>query len=92
MGYAWALAFSKTNSIFMALGFHLGWNFTFNTIFSHGPLGEGLLISKGGAVISNWFSLVGLWIVPVIVFLFVKYLVPSENEVKSKANQAGLEP
>jgi hypothetical protein len=87
MGYAWALAFSKTNSIFMPVGFHLGWNFTFNTIFSHGPLGDGLLISKGGAVISDWFSLVGLWIVPLIIFLFVNYLVPSEKEVKTTANR-----
>ncbi|REG82479.1 CPBP family intramembrane glutamic endopeptidase [Algoriphagus antarcticus] len=79
MGYAWALAFAKTNSIFIALGLHLGWNFTFNTIFSHGPLGEGLLISTGGNAISDWFSLVGLWLVPVIVFLVVKYFVPSES-------------
>lgn len=91
MGYAWALAFSKTNSIFMALGFHLGWNFMFNSIFSHGPSGEGLLIANDGGKISDWFSLVGLWIVPVIVFLIVKYLVPSENsgltekEVKTTA-------
>ena len=91
MGYAWALAFSKTNSIFMPLGLHLGWNFTFNTIFSHGPLGEGFLMSKGGNMISNWFSLVGLWVVPVIIFLIVKYLVRKENcelteEVKTTAN------
>jgi membrane protease YdiL (CAAX protease family) len=79
MGYAWALAFSKTNSIFMPLGLHLGWNFTFNTIFSKGPLGGGLLISKGGSLISDWFSLVGLWVIPMIVFLIIKYLVQAES-------------
>lgn len=84
MGYSWALAFSKTKSIFMPLGLHLGWNFTFNTIFSYGPLGEGLIISKGGSIISDWFSLIGLWVVPLIVFLFVKYLVPAENENLTK--------
>jgi uncharacterized protein len=78
MGYAWALAFSKTNSIFLPLGLHLGWNFTFNTIFSNGPLGKGLIISKGGYIISDWYSLIGLWVVPLIIFLIVKYMVPSE--------------
>lgn len=84
MGYAWALAFSKTNSIFMPLGLHLGWNFTFNTIFSNGPLGKGLLISKGGYAISDWYSLIGLWVVPLIIFLMVKYMVPSEYNGKSE--------
>lgn len=79
MGYAWALAFSKTQSVFMPLGLHLGWNFTFNTVFSKGPLGDGLLISSGGNMISDWFSLIGLWGAPLIVLLVVKYLVPSEN-------------
>ena len=79
MGYAWALAFSKTKSIFLPLGLHLGWNFTFNTIFSKGPLRNGLLISEGGNIISDWFSLIGLWGVPVILLLIIKYCVPKEN-------------
>ena len=82
MGYGFALAFSKTKSILMPLGLHLGWNFTFNTIFSHGPLGKGLLLTEGGEKISDWFSLIGLWLVPVLVFLFVKYLVPSEKDIR----------
>lgn len=76
MGYAWALAFSKTKSIFLPLGLHLGWNFTFNTIFSKGPLQNGLLISEGGTTISDWFSLIGLWGVPIMIFLIIKYGVP----------------
>ncbi len=79
MGYAWALAFSKTNSIFMPIGLHLGWNFTFNTFFSKGPLGEGVLIAKDGNIISDWYSLVGLWVVPIIVLLIIKYLVQTED-------------
>ncbi|MCX2741083.1 CPBP family intramembrane glutamic endopeptidase [Pontibacter anaerobius] len=79
MGYAWALAFSKTHSIFMPIGLHLGWNFTFNTIFSKGPLGDGLLVSSGGNMISDWFSLISLWGVPITVLLIVKYLVRLDN-------------
>lgn len=86
MGYAWALAFSKTKSIFLPLGLHLGWNFTFNTIFSKGPLRNGLLVSEGGTKINDWFSLVGLWGVPLIVLLIINYWVPKENtEVTGKA-------
>lgn len=74
MGYAWALAFAKTRSIMMPLGFHLGWNMLHNTIFSMGPLGAGLISSSGGIQIANWFSLIGLLGVPVIVILFVRYV------------------
>ncbi len=79
MGYAWALAFAKTRSILTPVGFHLGWNFTFNSIFSRGPLGVGLLHSHGGQPLSDWFSLVGLWGVPIIMFVVVNYLIPREN-------------
>lgn len=79
MGFAWALAFSKTKSIAMPTGLHLGWNFTFNSIFSNGPLGNGILLSESEKVISDWFSLIGLWIVPLIVLLFVKRFVPKKE-------------
>jgi membrane protease YdiL (CAAX protease family) len=80
MGYAWAWAFAKTGSIAMPIGLHLGWNFTFNTIFSNGPLGNGLLLTKSDITVPEWFSLVGLWGVPLIVLLFVKYFVKWEAE------------
>lgn len=79
MGYAWAMAFSKTNSIFLPLGLHLGWNFTFNTIFSHGPLGEGIFIYGGGNIITEWFSLVGLWVIPLVMILLIKFWPPTLN-------------
>ncbi|WP_439880075.1 CPBP family intramembrane glutamic endopeptidase [Pontibacter sp. MBLB2868] len=79
MGYAWGLTFSKTNSIAMPIGFHLGWNFTFNTIFSKGPLGEGLLILSNDKVISSWFSLLGLLVVPLLLLVFVKFLNQSSQ-------------
>ncbi|NCP84296.1 MAG: CPBP family intramembrane metalloprotease [Bacteroidetes bacterium] len=83
MGYAWSLSFYKTKSILMPIGLHLGWNFTFNTIFSKGPLGAGFLISEGGRTLSDWFSLVGLWIVPVIVLLIIKYWIPTETNLSN---------
>ncbi|WP_232424833.1 CPBP family intramembrane glutamic endopeptidase [Algoriphagus resistens] len=92
MGYAWALAFSKTKSIFLPMGLHLGWNFTFNTIFSKDPLQKGLLVSEGRIIISDWFSLIGLWGVPVILLVIIKFSIQKENteltvkEVKTTPN------
>lgn len=85
MGYAWAWAFSKTKSIMMAFGLHLGWNFIYNTIFSKGPLGELVLISKGGNELTDWVSLLnfvsGLIIVPILVLIYVRYFVKKEMEI-----------
>ena len=82
MGYAWAWAFSKTKSILLPFGLHLGWNFVYNTIFSKGPLGELLLISEGGNELTNWISLLnfvsGLIIVPVFVLIFINYFTEKE--------------
>lgn len=87
MGYAWAWAFSKTRSIMLSFGLHLGWNFVYNTIFSNGPLGELTLISKGGNELTDWFSLLnfvsGLIIVPIIVLIYIKYFVKEETEIKT---------
>ncbi len=83
MGYAWALAFSKTKSILLPLGLHLGWNFTVNSIFSKGPLGEGLLLSQGGGAINELFSLVGLCLVPILVLIYVQFLVFDEKNIET---------
>lgn len=83
MGYAWALAFAKTKSMAMPTGLHFGWNVTLNTVFSRGPLASGLLIPVGGNPLSDFFSLVGLWLVPAIVLLFVMKGVKSEPAPES---------
>lgn len=84
MGYAWAWAFSKTKSIMLPFGLHLGWNFIYNTIFSKGPLGELVLISKGGNTLTDWASLLnfttGLILVPIVVLVYVRYAVKEETE------------
>lgn len=87
MGYAWAWAFSKTNSIMLPFGLHLGWNFIYNTIFSKGPLGELVLVSQGGTELTDWTSLLnftsGLVIVPIFVLIYVRYFVKEEVALKT---------
>ena len=91
MGYAWAWAFSKTKSIMLPFGLHLGWNFIYNTIYSNGPLGELLLIQKGGNELTDWLSLLnfisGLVIVPIFVLIYVKYFVNKEMEINTIAKK-----
>ena len=83
MGYAWAWAFAKTKSIMLPLGFHLGWNFIHNTIFSKGPLGELVLTSQGGNELSDWTSLLnfilGLILVPILLLIYVRYFIKEET-------------
>jgi len=83
MGYAWAWAFSKTKSIMVPFGLHLGWNFMYNTIFSKGPLGELVLISKDGNELTDWISLLnfvsGLVIVPILVLIYVRYFIKKRS-------------
>jgi membrane protease YdiL (CAAX protease family) len=87
MGYAWACAFSKTKSILLPFGLHLGWNFVHNTVFSKGPLGDLILISKGGNELTDWISLlnftIGLIIVPALVLIYVKYFIVQELETQT---------
>ena len=83
MGYAWAWAFAKTKSIMLPFGFHLGWNFIHNAIFSKGPLGELVLTSQGGNELSVWTSLLnfvlGLILVPILLLIYVRYFIKEEE-------------
>ena len=90
MGYAWAWAFSKTKSLMLPFGLHLGWNFIYNSIFSKGPLGDLLLVSQGGNELGDWTSLLnfvsGLVIVPILVLIYVRYFVKKETGIKTMHN------
>lgn len=79
MGYAWALAFSKSESILLPLALHLGWNFTLNTIFSKGPLGELVISMSLGNQLTGWLSLLDFLIpmvfVPILMLLYVHHFI-----------------
>ncbi len=83
MGLALALGFSKTKSIVLPIGLHLGWNVFYNSVFSKGPLGDLLFISILGNELNGMNSLInfltGMILVPSLVLFFVSYF-PWKNE------------
>ncbi len=84
MGYAWAWAIAKTGSILLPFGFHLGWNMTYNTLFSKGPLGLLIMELEGRQPLSQsvnlFYYLLGSIGIPILLLLFLHFFVPkSEN-------------
>ena len=68
-GAVWAYSYFKTNSIFLALGFHIAWNFCSTLFLDNQPFGELLLYQSSMIPIANeWLNL---------VFQFAKGLAPS---------------
>ncbi|MGD7054218.1 CPBP family intramembrane glutamic endopeptidase [Sutcliffiella horikoshii] len=75
-GLVWAYAFSKTKSIALPIGLHLGWNFTFNSIFSKGPWGEQILVPDKVEFISNSIlNIVVYFVLPYVVVPIVTWLL-----------------
>lgn len=76
MGYIFALAYAKTNSLYLPIGLHFGWNFINTMIFSQGPIGNQLLILKKGdffSLIENIIvMLVQFLVFPLLAFLYIK--------------------
>ena len=73
MGYVFALAYEKTNSIILPIALHFGWNLVNNTVFSNGPNGITILESVQGNApfpLSGYYDLISLgW------YLFIPSLV-----------------
>ena len=81
VGYVWAFTFYKTNSIFLALGFHLGYNLLMTMFYESMPYGELIFqeLSKTKLVDWDWllFHLVKGLFPSVITLVFVKYIFNS---------------
>jgi hypothetical protein len=88
MGYVLALSYAKTNSLYLPVGLHFGWNFFNNVIFSQGPLGNQLLILEAGERFSVFENVivfvVSTFLLPFCAFFYIKQL--KSEKVNYEAN------
>jgi membrane protease YdiL (CAAX protease family) len=68
-GFMFAYAYAKTNSLYLPIGLHFGWNFVNVVIFSNGPLGQQLLIWSNGGELTLVHS--------IILFIFQTFALPA---------------
>jgi membrane protease YdiL (CAAX protease family) len=77
MGLVLAYGYSKTFSLYLPIGIHLGWNLTQIFIFSEGPIGNGLLISSepGGFRTNSYFIYFSVTFLPILGALVTNYIL-----------------
>jgi uncharacterized protein len=84
MGLLLAYGYSKTFSLYIPVGIHLGWNLTQQFIFSDGPLGKQLFIEvlPRPNVTVSYFNYFTMLLVPVIcVFVINFWLIKKHRQV-----------
>ena len=87
MGYVFAAAYVKTNSIILPIGMHLGWNWINNTVFSNGPNGIQVLAADKRVPLEGLnaiFSLSLYLIIPFVILAFVKSKIIKDSETIQK--------
>jgi membrane protease YdiL (CAAX protease family) len=77
MGLLLAYGYSKTFSLYIPIGIHLGWNITQTFIFSQGPIGNGVLIAANGNNFQtdSYFTFILITFAPVALALLVSFLL-----------------
>lgn len=76
-GFMYAFSFTKTKSLYLPIGLHLGWNLFNIVIFSQGPLGKQLLIHDANGHLLNGLPSIALTLfqliaLPVLVYMYLK--------------------
>lgn len=87
MGYVFAKAYVKTQSIILPFGLHIGWNWIHNSVFSNGPNGKVLLVPDQTVALEGYYGLISfLWymVIPGAALLFLKSGI--FNRLRSSAN------
>ena len=91
MGYVFAKAYVKTQSIILPFGLHIGWNWIHNSIFSNGPNGTVLLVPDQTVALEGYFALISFsWymIIPGMILLFLRTDILDRLRLQSSRNQA----
>jgi len=84
-GLMFAFAFSKTKSLYLPTGLHLGWNLFNIVVFSQGPLGNQFLINSNDGQLLAGLSSIGLQLfqllgLPIIVYIYLKKYRQTDNK------------
>lgn len=76
LGWILAFSYARTGSLYMATGFHLGWNFTYGFLFSKGSIGKGLFIltAEQPAVTVSYFTYYTVTLLPFVLVYVVSYI------------------
>ncbi|MDB5119912.1 MAG: family intrarane metalloprotease [Sphingobacteriales bacterium] len=84
MGYVFALTYAKTNSLYLPIGLHFGWNLINTVIFSQGPIGNQLLTLKVGERFNTIENMIVLFFstlaLPLISLWYLKFIRASEGK------------
>jgi membrane protease YdiL (CAAX protease family) len=77
MGLILAYAYAKTFSMYIAIGFHLGWNIMHGFVFSKGPIGNGvfMLAPRQPIVTVSYFTYYTVTLLPIIIAFLSSYLL-----------------
>lgn len=86
-GLMFAFAFSKTKSLYLPVGLHLGWNLFSIVVFSQGPLGNQFLINSNDGKLLTGLPSFGLQLfqvmgLPAIVYIYLKKARINIQEMK----------
>lgn len=77
-GLMYAVAFTKTGSLYLLISLHLGWNIFNIVVFSNGPLGPQLLIrenqNKTQGILSLAIFLFQVFALPLLTYMYLKWL------------------
>lgn len=71
VGFSWALSFAKTNSLYLPIGLHFGWNLFYMVVFSNNAAGQAIFIRTNENQLQGLSSL--------LVFIFQIIALPLLN-------------
>ena len=86
LGLALAYSFTKTQSLYLPVSLHFGWNFFNIVVFSSGPLGSQLFIKANTNKLQDGLSLIILVfqaiVLPLLIWWYLSYISKSLNRFK----------
>ncbi len=75
-GWMFAIAFTRSRTLYLPIALHFGYNFVHTVIFSQGPLGNQWLVMNDPHKLTELYSLLffllNTFVVPVIVFFYLR--------------------